>query len=78
MLTIRAGNPITQAEFFPLDPEEIDNPTPQKVQPTRHGARITMKKSDLLAKPISVLEGVLAIPGGPAYRIEAPARQPIQ
>jgi DsbC/DsbD-like thiol-disulfide interchange protein len=77
-LTVRAARPITQAEFFPLDPGEIDNPAPQKVEPTPHGARITMKKSDLLLKPISVLRGVLAIPGGPAYRIEAPARQPIQ
>jgi DsbC/DsbD-like thiol-disulfide interchange protein len=78
VLTVRAGKPITQAEFFPLNPGEIDNPAPQKVQPTPHGAKITMKKSDLLVKPISVLRGVLAIPGGPAYRIEAPARQPIQ
>jgi thiol:disulfide interchange protein DsbD len=78
VLTVRAGKPITQAEFFPLDPGGIDNSAPQKVQPTSHGAKITMKKSDLLLKPISVLRGVLAIPGGPAYRIEASARQPIQ
>jgi hypothetical protein len=25
-----------------------------------------------------VLRGVLAVPGGPAYRIEAPVRHPIQ
>ena len=40
--------------------------------------RSTLKKSDLLLKPITVLRGVLVIPGGPAYRIEAPVRQPIQ
>ncbi len=78
VLTIRAGKPITQAEFFPLNPGEIDNPAPQKLQSSPHGARITLKKSDLLTKPITVLRGVLAIPGSPAYRIEAPARQPIQ
>jgi DsbC/DsbD-like thiol-disulfide interchange protein len=78
VLTVRAGKPITQAEFFPLDPGEIDNPAPQKLQPTPNGAKIALKKSDLLLKPITVLRGVLAIPSGPAYRIEAPARQPIQ
>lgn len=78
VLTIRAGKPIAQAEFFPLHAGEIDNPAPQKVQSTPSGAKITMKKSDLLIKPISTLRGVLVIPGSPAYRIEAPARQPIQ
>jgi len=29
-------------------------------------------------KPIQVLRGVLAIPGGPAYRIDAPVQQSIQ
>lgn len=78
VLTIRAGKSITQAEFFPLEPGQIDNPAPQKVQSTPQGARITMKKSDLLLKPISTLRGVLVMPGDPAYQIEAPARQPIQ
>jgi DsbC/DsbD-like thiol-disulfide interchange protein len=78
VLTIRAGKAINKAEFFPLDPGQIDNPAPQKLQPTSNGAKITLKKSDLLVKPITVLRGVLVISGGPAYRIEAPVRQPIQ
>lgn len=78
VLTIRAGKSIAQAEFFPLDPGQIDNAAPQKLQQTSHGAKIALKKSDLLVKPITVLRGVLVIPGGPPYRIEAPVRQPIQ
>jgi hypothetical protein len=39
---------------------------------------LILKKSDLLLKPISTLRGVLVMPGSPAYRIEAPAHQPIQ
>ncbi len=78
VLTIRAGKAINKAKFFPLDPGQIENAAPQKLQPTSNGAKITLKKSDLLVKPISVLRGVLVIPGGPAYRIEAPVRQPIQ
>ena len=78
LLTVVAGKPITKAIFFPLDPGQIDNPAPQKLQPSRIGATLTLKKSDLLIKPINLLRGVLAIPGGPAYRIEAPVRHPIQ
>ena len=78
VLTIRAGKPITKAEFFPLDPGQIDNPVPQRLQPSHSGAILTLKKSDLLLKPISVLRGVLVVPGRQAYRIEAPVRQPIQ
>lgn len=78
VLTIRADKPITQAEFFPLDPGEIDNAAPQKLQTSRTGAKLILKKSDQLLKPISILRGVLVIPRGPAYRIEAPVRQPIQ
>jgi DsbC/DsbD-like thiol-disulfide interchange protein len=78
LLTIAANKPITRAIFFPLDPGQIDNSAPQKLEATASGAKITLKKSDLLLKPINVLRGVLVIPGGPAYRIEAPVRHPIQ
>lgn len=78
ILTVRAGKLVKQAEFFPLDPGEIDNAAPQKLQPSHTGAKLIFKKSDQLLKPISVLRGVLVIPGGPAYRIEALVRQPIQ
>jgi DsbC/DsbD-like thiol-disulfide interchange protein len=78
ILTIHADKPITKAEFFPLNSGQIDNPAPQKLQPTSNGAKIALKKSELLLKPISVLRGVLVIPGSPPYRIEAPIRQPIQ
>jgi len=36
------------------------------------------KDNFLLTRPVQVLRGVLAIAGGPAYRIEAPVRHPIQ
>jgi DsbC/DsbD-like thiol-disulfide interchange protein len=78
VITIRAGKAINKAEFFPLDPGQIENAAPQKLQPMPHGVKIALKKSDLLLKPITVLRGVLVIPGGSAYRIEAPVHQPIQ
>jgi DsbC/DsbD-like thiol-disulfide interchange protein len=78
VLSISAGRQISKAEFFPLDPDQIDNPAPQKLQPLPTGLKLTLKKSDLLTKPITVLRGVLALPDGIAYRIEAPVQEPLK
>ena len=74
VLAVLAGKRIANAEFFPLEPGQIDNPAPQKLEPLPTGVKITLKKPDLLLKPIPVLRGVLALPNGPAYTIEAPVR----
>ncbi|HZD93688.1 MAG TPA: protein-disulfide reductase DsbD domain-containing protein [Candidatus Sulfotelmatobacter sp.] len=74
ILTLQTGKKISKADFFPLDSDQIDNPAPQKLQTLPTGARITLKKSDLLLKPIQTLRGVLVLPSDVAYRIEAPVR----
>jgi thiol:disulfide interchange protein DsbD len=71
VLTIRTAKPFSKAEFFPLDPGQVENAAPQRVEETSRGARITLKKSDLLTKPISVLRGVLVLSNGDAYDLEA-------
>ena len=63
-----AGTP----QFFPLAPGQIENAAPQNVQTIPDGVNITLKKSDLLLKPIKVLRGVLVFTGGDAYHVEAP------
>jgi len=75
LLQIRAGKAIAKAEFFPLQPAQIDNAAPQQLQPAAQGLKIVLKKSDFLLKPIQVLRGVLVLPGGDVYRVEAPVRQ---
>ena len=77
ILSVEAGKALPQAEFFPLEPNQIDNAAPQKLLGSAGGAKIVLKKSDLLIKPVDVLRGVLVTPGA-AYRIEAPVRQPIK
>jgi DsbC/DsbD-like thiol-disulfide interchange protein len=72
VLSIRAKKSLSAAEFFPLEPSQVDNAAAQKVEPSARGAKITLKKSDELLKPIAVLRGVLVLPGDEAYRIEAP------
>lgn len=78
VLKIIAGKRITKAEFFPLEPNQIDNPAPQKLAASATGATITLKKSDQLLKPITSLRGLLLLPDGTSYKIEAPVRKPIQ
>jgi DsbC/DsbD-like thiol-disulfide interchange protein len=63
-----AGNP----QFFPLQPGQVENAAPQPVQTIPDGVNITLKKSDLLLKPIKVLRGVVVFSGGDAYRVDAP------
>jgi DsbC/DsbD-like thiol-disulfide interchange protein len=72
VLSIVAGKPISSAEFFPLTAEEVENAAPQPVQTNREGAKITLKKSDQILKPIRVLKGLLVLGGEESYRIEAP------
>jgi thiol:disulfide interchange protein DsbD len=72
VLSLRTGKSLSAAQFFPLEPSQVDNAAPQKIQPSARGAEITLKKSDELLKPITVLRGVLVLPGDEAYRVEAP------
>jgi len=71
VLTIISRRPLAQAEFFPLDPGLIDNAARQRVEKTPTGARLILKKSDMLLKPVSELRGVLVI-AGRAYEMRAP------
>ena len=72
VLLVHAGRPISKAEFFPLEPGQIDNAAEQNLEPTARGAKITLKKSDLLLKPIASLRGVLVVAHGDAYQVQAP------
>lgn len=72
VLTVHSGKPLGKAEFFPLEQDQIDNAAAQKPVPSATGIRVTLKKSDLLTKPVAILRGVLVIDGGAAYQVEAP------
>lgn len=72
VLTITSGKPINKAMFFPLDPDQIDNPSPQLLRVQPRGAAIALRKSELLTKPITSLRGVLVLASGSAYQLKAP------
>jgi len=72
VLSIQSGKSISAAEFYPLTPEQIENAAGQPLQTTPQGAKITLKKSDQLLKPIQVLKGLLVLGDGQAYVVQAP------
>jgi thiol:disulfide interchange protein DsbD len=75
LLTLHANRRLAKAEFFPLDPNQIENAAPQKFEPSTIGGKLALKKSDQLLKPIKVLRGLVILPGGESYRVEAPVKE---
>ena len=71
VLSVVRGNPIREAEFYPLVAEQIENAAAQSVETIAQGARITLKKSDQLLKPIAVLKGLLVLGPGEVYEVKA-------
>lgn len=67
-----AGVSPAKAEFYPLEADQIENSAPQTAVMGQRKVEITLQKSDQLIKPVSVLKGVLVMPDGVPYRIEAP------
>lgn len=72
VLSIETGKTLHEAEFFPLEFSQIENGAPQILNPTARGARMTLKKSDQLLKPLSKLKGVVVFKDGAAYELAAP------
>jgi len=72
VLTVITGAPEKAATFFPLEPGQIDNAAPQKVNFLDRGVRLTLRKSDQLVKLVVTLNGVLVLPDGKAFQIAAP------
>ena len=72
-LTVDTGMSESNAAFFPLEQDQIDNAAAgQTPTATSRGVQIKLKKSDQLTKPISMLRGVVVFGPGRAYDIAAP------
>jgi DsbC/DsbD-like thiol-disulfide interchange protein len=69
MLTVRARPQVASASFFPLEPSQIDNSSPQDFARTRTGFRLTLKKSDQLTRADCHLSEASSCPrAGPRVR----------
>ena len=72
VLSVQARTQVQGASFFPLQPSQIDNSSPQDFVPTPSGFRLALKKSDQLTKPISTLKGLIVFGTGRAFEVSAP------
>jgi DsbC/DsbD-like thiol-disulfide interchange protein len=72
LLSVRASSRIRGATFFPLEAGQIENSAPQAFIMTKAGFRLALRVSDQLARPISVLNGVLVLDSGRAFELTAP------
>jgi DsbC/DsbD-like thiol-disulfide interchange protein len=66
-----ASNRVTHAEFFPEEPEQIDNAAPQTLINHNGSSQFQLKKSDHLQTDPDRLTGVLVLDGR-AYQINVP------
>lgn len=73
-LRLRTGEVIASPQFFPLEPEQIENAAPQKISTTTGGLDLHLKKSNHLLKPISRIQGVIVVAGS-AYLVDVPVLQ---
>jgi DsbC/DsbD-like thiol-disulfide interchange protein len=72
IVSVRPGPQVQSASFFPLEPNQIENSSPQDFASNRTGFRLTLKKSDQLIKPIPTLRGLVVLGPGRAFEIAAP------
>lgn len=77
-LTLVSAEPITQAEFFPGEPEQIDNGAPQGSVTKAGVFRLTLKKAENLQRDPQRLTGVIVINAREAYKLDAPVRPATQ
>ena len=74
VVEVLTGSREEHAVFFPLEFSQVNDSAEQTVTPLAAGVRVALRKSSQLAKDPGVLRGVLALPGGRAYTIEAPVK----
>ncbi len=70
-LAVTTGQRETQAEFFPVDEDILDNPAPQTITPTSNGLILDLKEDPNMTAAPAHLKGVLELAGGRNYEIVA-------
>lgn len=66
------GDRITDAEFYPFDPEQIANAGDQDVEPLSDGVRLRIPRAPELTKLPAKLHGLIKLDDETAYEVTAP------
>ncbi len=70
-LRLRIGRPIVSLQFFPLEPEQVENAAPQNISTIPGGLDLYLRKSNHLLRPISRIKGVIVV-AGTGYLVDVP------
>jgi thiol:disulfide interchange protein DsbD len=70
-LIVDTGQRESTAEFYPADPDVIQNPAPQQLTPTARGFILDLKKDPNSAAPPAQLRGLLELSGGRTFELAA-------
>ena len=73
-LTLATGEPVTKAEFFPAEAEQIDDQAQQALRTNPGVLHLTLKKAENLGQDPRRLKGVIVLNGRDAYELDAPIR----
>jgi DsbC/DsbD-like thiol-disulfide interchange protein len=72
VVSVRGSPQVQSARFFPLEPGQIENSSPQNFASNRTGFRLTLTKSDQLTNPISTLKGLIVLGPDRAFEVAVP------
>ncbi len=71
-LTVHTGSREVGVQFYPSDPDQIENAAPQGAQPLKDGARLVLTRASDSAELPKTLHGLIELDGGTAYEVTVP------
>ena len=72
VVTYTSGHPENDAEFYPFDPDQIQNAAEQGIEHLKDGIRLRIPRSTELTTLPATLHGVMKISDNESYEVTAP------
>jgi DsbC/DsbD-like thiol-disulfide interchange protein/cytochrome c biogenesis protein CcdA len=72
VVTYKSGHPEADAEFYPFDPDQIQNAAEQQIEHLKDGIRLRIPRSTELTTLPATLHGVIKLSDTESYDVTAP------
>jgi thiol:disulfide interchange protein DsbD len=72
VVALTTGKPVPSAEFYPFDPDQIQNAADQGIEPSKTGIQLRIPRAAELTALPPVFHGVIKLSDTEAYEISAP------
>ncbi len=69
---VHTGAEQKQIQFYPFDPDQIENPAPQGIEPLKDGARVVLARASDATNLPKTLHGLIELAGGESYDLTVP------